>query len=140
MDWLNGPANKLVDISPSPLTLDIIHNLAVTYAEQKMVKEAEKRYCQALAGRIRVGFSSDESSSRITVFTIGTFYIKQGRLSELEEMYCQVLVKMEKSLGRDHPTTLKVVDVLDGVREFNTLEDEEDKRHQKWVLLKKLDK
>ncbi|OJJ82646.1 uncharacterized protein ASPGLDRAFT_67545 [Aspergillus glaucus CBS 516.65] len=107
-----------------PLTLDIIHNLAVTYAEQKMVKEAKKRYCQALAG----------------LFTIGTFYIKQGRLSELEEMYCQVLVKMEKSLGRDHPTPLKVVDVLDGVREFNTLEDEEDKRHQKWVLLKKLDK
>lgn len=119
-------------------TLGTVGQLAILCSKQGKLEEAEKMLCQALAGHIRVGFSSDRASSRITVFNFGSSYISQGRINEAEGMYCQVLVKMEKSLGRDHPTTLKVVDILDDVRNFNTLEDEEDKQHQKRVVLQKL--
>ncbi|KAF7515787.1 hypothetical protein PCG10_002914, partial [Penicillium crustosum] len=84
------------------------HGLGLLYSDQGKLKEAEKMYQRALAGR-EEALGPDHISTLSIVQNLGVLYHKQGKLKEAEQMYQRALAGYEEALGPDHMSTLDII-------------------------------
>ncbi|KAJ6016957.1 hypothetical protein N7451_000336 [Penicillium sp. IBT 35674x] len=87
------------------------HGLGVLYSDQGKLKEAEKMYQRALAGKEKA-LGPNHTSTLDTVNNLGNVYSDQGKLKEAEEMYQRALAGKEEAFGPDHMSTLDTVNNL----------------------------
>jgi tetratricopeptide (TPR) repeat protein len=81
------------------------------YSDQGKLKEAERMYQQALAGKEKA-LGSNHIFTLDTIHHLGTLYSHQGKLKDSENMYQQALRGREKALGLDHTSTLDTIHCL----------------------------
>ncbi|KAL4975282.1 hypothetical protein BDW66DRAFT_167301 [Aspergillus desertorum] len=72
------------------------HCLGILFSDQGKLKEAEKMYQRALAGREKA-LGPDHTSTLDTVNNLGNLYSDQDKLKEAEELYQRALAEPEAS-------------------------------------------
>jgi tetratricopeptide (TPR) repeat protein len=88
-----------------PDTLMSMHNLALTYSDQRRYAEAEKLLTQVLETRKRV-LRDDHPGTLMSMHNLASIYSDQRRYAEAEKLLTQVLETRKRVLGDDHPDTL----------------------------------
>ena len=90
---------------------DECYNLALLYADQGKLVEAEQMYQRALQGYEKA-WGPDHTSTLDTVNNLAALYANQGKLVEAEQMCQRALQGYEKAWGPDHTSTLNTVNNL----------------------------
>jgi tetratricopeptide (TPR) repeat protein len=80
------------------------HNLALLYADQGKLDEAEIMYQRTLQGYEK-GWGPDHTLTLSAVNNFGRLYTDQGKLAKAEEMYQRALRGYEKALGYNQVKT-----------------------------------
>ena len=94
-------------------TLDKIDDLAITYAEQGKLAEAEKLLQQALHAKEET-LGPDHTSTLGTVYNLGKLHRLQGELAKAARMYQRALQGFERGLGPEDISTLHALNYLAG--------------------------
>ncbi|MCJ1467841.1 hypothetical protein MMC07_006466 [Pseudocyphellaria aurata] len=90
--------------------LDAVQKLGVLYTIQGRLNEAEDLYLWVLKGKENI---SEHTDKLITLHhRLGNVYCDQAKFQKAEEMYLWALTNCEKTLGADHPSTLRTVNGL----------------------------
>ncbi|KAJ5929141.1 hypothetical protein N7454_006989 [Penicillium verhagenii] len=84
--------------------LGALYGLGDLYSDQGKLKEAEKMYQQALAGKEKA-LGPDHISTLDTVSNLGSLYSEQDKLEEAEELYQRAMAGKKKTLVPDHDRT-----------------------------------
>jgi len=97
-----------------------LNDLGILYADQSMLKEAERFYGLALKGR-EEAFGPNNLSTLETVNNLGNLYSNQGKLIEAEVMYRRALEGYENALDSN------ISSILDTVNNLGSLYSSQDK-------------
>jgi hypothetical protein len=112
------------------LTLDIVNNLGLLYADLGRLDKAEKMHQRALQGYEKA-WGPEHTSTLDTVNNLGGLYWKLGRLDEAEKMYQRALAGYEKVISLDQLMTY--IPALNNMWAFASLRESqgraEDARH-----------
>jgi len=93
-----------------------LNNLALLYNDQGRYEEAEFLYLQALELYKRP-LGENHSDVAISLDGLAALYSSLGRYEEAEPLYLQALAIAEQALGENHPTTVKIRENLQMMRQ-----------------------